>query len=121
MSIKKILYIVIGCISVGLGTVGAVTPFLPSVPFLLLAAFCFARSSERLNTWFTGTKLYQDNLADYTAGSHHEYSYLTHEHRLYFDGAKRHRSWLCGTLVRMGVSPCLFCLYGQDDSLVVGR
>ena len=35
---------------------------------LLLAAFCFARSSERLNTWFTGTKLYQDNLADYTAG-----------------------------------------------------
>lgn len=68
MSIKKILYIVIGCISVGLGTVGAVTPFLPSVPFLLLAAFCFARSSERLNTWFTNTKLYQDNLADYTAG-----------------------------------------------------
>lgn len=68
MSIKKILYIVIGCISVGLGAVGAVIPFLPSVPFLLLAAFCFARSSERLNAWFTGTKLYQDNLADYTAG-----------------------------------------------------
>ena len=68
MSIKKILYIVIGCISVGLGAVGAVIPFLPSVPFLLLAAFCFARSSERLNARFTGTKLYQDNLADYTAG-----------------------------------------------------
>lgn len=68
MSIKKILYIVIGCISVGLGAVGAVIPFLPSVPFLLLAAFCFARSSERLNAWFTGTKLYQDNLADYTKG-----------------------------------------------------
>lgn len=68
MSIKKILYIVIGCISVVLGAIGAVIPFLPSVPFLLLAAFCFARSSERLNTWFTNTKLYQDNLADYTAG-----------------------------------------------------
>lgn len=51
MRFKKILYIVIGCISVGLGAVGAVIPFLPSVPFLLLAAFCFARSSERLNTW----------------------------------------------------------------------
>ena len=38
------------------------------LPFLLLAAFCFARSSERLNMWFTSTKLYQDNLADYTAG-----------------------------------------------------
>lgn len=68
MSVKKILYIVIGCISVVLGAIGAVIPFLPSVPFLLLAAFCFARSSERLNTWFTNTKLYQDNLADYTAG-----------------------------------------------------
>ena len=68
MSIKKILYIVIGCISVVLGAIGAVIPFLPSVPFLLLAAFCFARSSERLNTWFTNTKLYRDNLADYTAG-----------------------------------------------------
>ena len=68
MRFKKILYIIIGCISVVLGAIGAVIPFLPSVPFLLLAAFCFARSSERLNTWFTSTKMYQDNLADYTAG-----------------------------------------------------
>lgn len=68
MNIKKLLYVIVGCISVVLGAIGAVIPFLPSVPFLLLAAFCFARSSERLNTWFTDTKLYQDNLADYTAG-----------------------------------------------------
>lgn len=68
MNIKKILYIIAGCVSVALGAVSAVLPFIPSVPFLLLAAFCFARSSERLNTWFVGTKLYRDNLADYTAG-----------------------------------------------------
>lgn len=68
MNIKKLLYIIVGCVSVALGAVGAVLPFIPSVPFLLLAAFCFARSSERLNTWFVGTKLYRDNLADYTAG-----------------------------------------------------
>ena len=68
MRFKKILYIIIGCISVVLGAIGAVIPFLPSISFLLLAAFCFARSSERLNTWFTSTKLYQDNLADYAAG-----------------------------------------------------
>lgn len=65
---KKILYIILGCIGVGLGAVGAVVPMLPAFPFLLLAAFCFARSSERLHTWFINTRLYKDNLADYVAG-----------------------------------------------------
>ena len=68
MSIKKILYIILGCIGVGLGAVGAVVPMLPAFPFLMLAAFCFARSSEKLDCWFKGTKLYKDNLEDYVAG-----------------------------------------------------
>ena len=59
---------VIGCIGVGLGTLGVVLPILPTVPFLLLAAFCFARSSERLNNWFIGTKLYKNNLESYVKG-----------------------------------------------------
>ena len=46
---KKILYMIIGCISIVLGIVGVVLPILPTVPFVLLAAFCFARSSERLD------------------------------------------------------------------------
>lgn len=65
---KKIIYMVVGCIGVGLGAVGAVLPILPTVPFLLLAAFCFARSSEKLNHWFTGTKLYKKNLESYVKG-----------------------------------------------------
>lgn len=65
---KRILYIILGCIGVALGAVGAVLPMLPAFPFLLLAAFCFGRSSERLHNWFTNTKLYQDNLADFVAG-----------------------------------------------------
>ena len=68
MKIKKILWICLGCIGVGLGAVGAVVPMLPAFPFLLLAAFSFARSSEKLHTWFIKTKLYKDNLADYVAG-----------------------------------------------------
>lgn len=68
MNVKKLLYIILGCIGVGLGAVGAVVPMLPAFPFLMLAAFCFARSSEKLDRWFKGTKLYQDNLADYVAG-----------------------------------------------------
>lgn len=68
MKIKKIVYSVLGCIGVGLGAVGAVLPILPTVPFLLLAAFCFARSSERLNNWFINTKLYKKNLESYVQG-----------------------------------------------------
>ena len=68
MNIKKICYIRRGCIGVGLGALGAVLPLLPAFPFLLLAAFCFGRSSEKLNRWFTGTKLYKDNLESYVKG-----------------------------------------------------
>ena len=65
---KKILYVILGCFSVTLGAVGAVFPILPTVPFLLLAAYCFARSSERLHIWFQNTKLYKENLEDYVEG-----------------------------------------------------
>ena len=68
MNLKKILYIILGCIGLGLGAVGAVVPMLPAFPFLLLAAFCFARSSEQLHTWFINTRLYKDNLEDFLAG-----------------------------------------------------
>ena len=62
MTIPKAVYILLGCLSAGLGAVGVVLPLLPTVPFFLFAAFCFAKSSVLLHTWFTGTKLYQNNL-----------------------------------------------------------
>ena len=65
---KKLLYILLGCLGVGLGALGVVLPVLPTVPFLMLAAFCFARSSEKLDRWFKGTKLYEENLKDFVAG-----------------------------------------------------
>ena len=68
MRLKKAVYVILGCIGVGLGAVGAVLPLLPSFPFLLLAAFCFARSSQRLNDWFIHTKLYKENLESYVQG-----------------------------------------------------
>lgn len=68
MKIKKLVYVISGCIGVGLGAIGAVIPMIPSFPFLLLAAFCFGRSSERLNSWFINTKLYKDNLESYVQG-----------------------------------------------------
>ncbi|MDO5152172.1 MAG: YbaN family protein [Eubacteriales bacterium] len=68
MNIKKIVYITLGCLGVGLGAIGAVLPFIPTFPFLLLAAFCFGKSSEKLHTWFIGTKLYKNNLESYVQG-----------------------------------------------------
>ena len=65
MNIKKVAYIVLGCIGVGLGAVGAVVPLLPAFPFLMMAVFCFARSSEKLHNWFISTKLYKNNLESY--------------------------------------------------------
>lgn len=68
MKIKKIIYITIGCVGLGLGALGAVLPLLPAFPFLMLAAVCFGKSSERLHKWFVGTKLYKNNLESYVKG-----------------------------------------------------
>ena len=68
MKIKKILWLILGFIGLGLGALGAVLPILPTVPFLLLAAVSFAKSSDKLNNWFINTKLYKNNLESYVKG-----------------------------------------------------
>ncbi len=68
MKFKKLIYITIGCIGLALGAVGAVLPLLPAFPFLLLAAICFGKSSERLDRWFKNTKLYKNNLESFVKG-----------------------------------------------------
>lgn len=68
MKIKKMMWIALGFVGLGLGAVGAVLPMLPAFPFLLLAAFSFGKGSERLHSWFIGTKLYKNNLETYVKG-----------------------------------------------------
>ena len=68
MKLKKILFIVLGCLGLALGAVGAVVPLLPSFPFLLLALVCFGKSSDRLHHWFVNTKLYKSNLESFVKG-----------------------------------------------------
>lgn len=62
---KKIVFVTLGCISLALGVVGIVLPILPTVPFFLLTAFCFAKSSERLHSWFLNTKMYKKYIGSY--------------------------------------------------------
>ncbi len=50
-TLKARLYLIAGWISVALGIIGIPTPLLPTTPFLLLAAFCFARGSQRWHDW----------------------------------------------------------------------
>lgn len=66
--VMKIIWLSLGFIGLGLGTLGVVLPVLPTVPFLLLAAIGFGNSSERLHRWFVGTKLYKNNLESYVKG-----------------------------------------------------
>ena len=54
-----------GLAFLALGIVGALLPFLPTVVFLLLAAFCFARGSERLHTWLVTHPQFGPPIADW--------------------------------------------------------
>lgn len=65
MKIFKILWIAGGFLFTGIGCVGIALPVLPTTPFLLLAAFCFAKGSERMDRWFRSTKLYKKHLESF--------------------------------------------------------
>ena len=62
MRLRRLIFLILGCICLGLGCVGIVLPILPTVPFFLVTVFCFANSSQKLHDWFVGTKMYQKHL-----------------------------------------------------------
>ncbi len=57
-----------GWAALGLGVVGVVVPVLPTVPFVLLAAACFLRSSPRWHGWLVTHPVFGRHIADYLAG-----------------------------------------------------
>jgi uncharacterized membrane protein YbaN (DUF454 family) len=61
--IKSRLYVAGGCIAVALGLAGIPIPLLPTTPFLLLAAFCFARGSKRWHDWLVGHRVFGPYIA----------------------------------------------------------
>ena len=61
----KYILIVLGSIFLGLGFIGVLVPGLPTTPFLLLAAGCYIKSSDRLYTWLLEHKLFGKYIRDF--------------------------------------------------------
>jgi uncharacterized membrane protein YbaN (DUF454 family) len=59
---------VLGCIGLILSVIGAIVPILPAFPFVVLTAFAFGKSSERLHDWFLETNLYKNNFKSLVKG-----------------------------------------------------
>jgi uncharacterized membrane protein YbaN (DUF454 family) len=67
-TIKRNLLIICGTISVGLGIFGIFLPILPTTPFLLLAAFLYAKSSPRFYNWLINNRYLGEYIRNYREG-----------------------------------------------------
>jgi len=65
---KRRLLIGAGTLCTGLGIIGIFIPILPTTPFLLLAAACYMRSSERSYQWLINNRIFGAYLRNYTEG-----------------------------------------------------
>ncbi len=66
--IIRTLLIVCGTLCVGLAVVGIFVPILPTTPFLLLAAVCYARSSQRFLAWLLTNRWFGSYIKNYREG-----------------------------------------------------
>lgn len=64
----KTMLTLVGMLAIALGVIGIFLPLLPTTPFLLLAAACFARSSTRMHNWMLSHRVFGDYLRNYEEG-----------------------------------------------------
>lgn len=65
MKLYKLLFVILGIMSMGIGIVGIAIPVLPTTPFLILASVLFVKGSDRFDLWFRNTKIYKDYAEDF--------------------------------------------------------
>ena len=65
-NIKKFLYFALGCLCIAMAYIGVVTPGIPYSPFIVAAAFCFARSSERAHRWIMNHPIFGPFLTNWS-------------------------------------------------------
>ena len=66
--LKRYLLIALGTICLVIGIIGIFTPILPTTPFLLLAAACYANSSARFHRWLMNNRIFGSYIRNYTEG-----------------------------------------------------
>lgn len=66
-TLRQTLLVAAGLVALGLGLIGIVLPGLPTTPFVLLAAACFARASPRLHRWLTNHRYLGPMVRDWEA------------------------------------------------------
>jgi len=66
--LARALLLVVGSLALALAVVGVAVPVLPTTPFLIVAAICFARSSERAHRWLLTNRVFGRHLRDYLEG-----------------------------------------------------
>jgi uncharacterized protein len=64
----RVVLFAAGSLFLVLAAVGVVVPLLPTTPFLILAAICYARSSTRVYRWLVTNRVFGRHLADYLHG-----------------------------------------------------
>ncbi len=68
MTLKKYLFLLLGLLFLVLAYIGILLPGIPAIPFILLAAWCFLQSSEKLYQWLLRQKIIGTVLQKYAAG-----------------------------------------------------
>ena len=67
--IKRIFFISLGTIFLGIGSIGIILPILPTTPFLLLAAACYIRGSPRIYQWLISNRVFGEFISNYLKGN----------------------------------------------------
>ena len=65
MQVKKILWTSLGFLSLGMAYIGVVTPGIPYSPFVVFAAYCFSKGSERMHRWIYNHKIFGPFLTNW--------------------------------------------------------
>lgn len=68
LKLRNIFLISVGWISIVVGVIGIVLPLLPTTPFILLAAACFAKSSPRFHHWLVTHKFFGPIIENFKSG-----------------------------------------------------